>query len=133
MKWFERSLEIRYADTDNMGVVHHAVYPIFCELLRTHLMDEVGLPYTEVEKAGYFLMVSDIYCRYKLPARYGDRIVGRAAITRLNKRLIAFDYEIAREDGTVLCTAYSKHVVTRGTERTASLPEHFSEKMRAAL
>ena len=133
MRWYSRDLEIRYADTDNMGVVHHAVYPIFCELLRTHLMDEIGLPYVDVEAAGFFLMVSEISCRYKQSARYGDAITGRAAITRLHKRLIVFEYEILGADGTVLCTASSKHVVTEGTERVASLPDAFVRVLETAL
>ncbi len=124
MLWFDRDIEIRYAETDQMGIVHHAVYPIYCELSRTHVCERLGLPYHKMEKEGYFLMVADMYCRYKAPARYGERIYVRCAVSKLNRRLIEFQYEVRRrEDDSLLYTGSTRHVVTRGTDRPTSLPD----------
>ena len=134
MKWYETDLEIRYADTDQMGVVHHGVYPIYCEISRTHICAELGLPYHRMEAAGYWMMVVDMYCRYKAPARYGDPIYARGAVARLTKKLIEFHYEI-RQRGTekLLYTGYSKHLVTDRQARPTSMPAEFLEILGRAL
>ncbi|MDJ0836385.1 MAG: thioesterase family protein [Acidobacteriota bacterium] len=134
MRWFEKDLEIRYADTDRMDVVHHAVYPVYCELSRIDLLDQIGLPYTQIEEAGYYLMVSDIQCRFKLPVRFGDRVYIRGRINTLRSRLINFDYEIrGRESDELRFTATSKHLVTARTNGVVSLPREFMAKLRAAV
>jgi hypothetical protein len=65
-------LEVRYAETDQMGVVHHAVYPVWFEVARTRAVHEAGQPYADIERAGYFLVVSGIDVTYREGARYGD-------------------------------------------------------------
>ena len=128
MIWFEKDLEIRYADTDQMGVVHHAVYPLYCEIGRTFACAELGLPYHQLEAQGFYLMVADMYCRYRFPARYGEPIYVQTAISRLKKRLIEFQYRIGKRTlDHPIFTGTSKHIVTRGTEGSTSLPpEHLA-------
>ena len=134
MRWFEKDLEIRYADTDRMDVVHHAVYPIYCELSRIHLLDEVGLPYFQMETAGYYLMVSDIQCRFKAPVRFGDRVYILGRISTLRSRLVNFDYEIrGRDDDVLRFTGVSKHLVTARTNGVTSLPKEFMDILRAGI
>ena len=112
-----------------MGVVHHGVYPLYCEISRTHVCECLGLPYHELEKEGIYLMVVEMTCRYRAPARYGDRIFARGAIHRLTKRLLSFRYEIRNHSSNALLyTGTSTHLVSRGTEGTISLPAgHFAK------
>jgi len=130
MIWFDRDVEIRYADTDQMGVVHHAVYPLFCEMGRTHICESLGLPYHELEQAGYLLMVADMYSRFKAPARYGDRIYVRTALSLLRKRMMAFDYEVRKRDGDeLLYTGNTRLIVTDRHYAIASLPQRYYDIM----
>ncbi len=134
MKWFDRDLEIRYADTDQMGVVHHAVHPVYCELARLHILESLGMPYTDIEEAGYYLMVHKMAFRYHAPARFGQKIYVRCAIARLNKRLIEFHYEIRdRADDHLICTGESTHMASLKTGNLASLPREIMAILERAL
>ncbi len=66
---------VRYAETDCMGVVHHAVYPVWFEIARTDYIKAAGMSYAEMEKRGVMLPVTGISCRYRLPARYDDTLL----------------------------------------------------------
>ncbi len=134
MIWFDRDVEIRYADTDQMGVVHHCVYPLYCEIGRTHICEALGLPYHELERDGYLMMVADMYCRFRAPARYGDRIYVRSGLTMLRKRMMSFDYEIRkREDDELLFTGNSRHIVTDKNYAIVSLPDRYLNVMAKGL
>ena len=134
MRWFDKDIEIRYADTDQMGVVHHGVYPLYCEVGRTHACAALGRPYHELEKEGIFLMVAEMSCRYKSPARYGEPIYVRSAVSSLSRRLISFGYEIRNKaSGLLLFTGTTKHLVTRKTEGAMSLPAPYLEKLSRGL
>ena len=134
MQWFEREIEVRYADTDQMGVVHHAVYPLYCEIGRTYVCEALGFPYHQMEARDVFLMVADMYCRYKAPARYGQPLVVRTAIDSLTKRLVSFQYEIREKASqALLFTGNSRHVVTFRTEGPRSLPEDLLEILRRGV
>ncbi len=124
MKWCDKTLEIRYADTDQMGIVHNGVYPIYCEIGRTHLCSQVGIPYHLMERAGFFLMVAELVCRYRAPIRYGDQVYVRTGISRLKRGYLAFDYEIRDlEHQTLLFTGSTKHIVTKGMQGRTVMPE----------
>ena len=71
---------VRYAETDCMGVVHHAVYPVWFEIARTDYIKAAGMSYAEMEKRGVMLPVTGISCRYRLPARYDDTLLIEARI-----------------------------------------------------
>ena len=70
----ELELDVRYYETDQMGIVHHSNYVRYFECGRSDMMQKAGLPIEEIEKAGVMLPVVSVECRYKLPARMGDRI-----------------------------------------------------------
>ena len=65
---------VRYAETDQMGVVHHAVYPIWFELARTDFIKVIGLTYSQMEQAGILLPVAELTARYRIPAKYEDEL-----------------------------------------------------------
>lgn len=103
-------ITVRYAETDCMGVVHHAVYPVWFEIARTDYIKAAGMSYAEMEKRGVMLPVTGISCRYRLPARYDDTLTIEARITRLTPARIEFEYTVTRKGETeVLATGTSSH------------------------
>lgn len=101
---------VRYAETDQMGVVHHAVYPIWFEIARTDYIKAAGMSYSEMEKRGVMLPVTGISCRYRLPAKYDDVLSVTVRITRFSPARIEFEYEVRREgEDEILTTGTSAH------------------------
>ena len=103
-------LVVRYAETDQMGVVHHATYPIWFEIARTEYIRALGMSYSDMEKAGVMLPVTGISCKYRLPAKYDDTIEITARITRFSPARIEFEYEVRRKgEQEILSTGTSAH------------------------
>ena len=118
----ETEVEVRYAETDKMGVVHHANYVIWFELARTHLCALSGFHYAEIERLGYLLMVTGVEVRYRHPAAYGDRVRVACWADRLASRGIRFAYEVRRGD-VLLATGHTDHVwVDAATGRPCRTP-----------
>jgi acyl-CoA thioester hydrolase len=116
-------VEVRYAETDQMGVVHHAVYVVWFELARTALCHQTGHHYADIERMGYLLMVTGVEVRYLRPARYGDIVQVACALERMGSRGLRFAYEISR-DGERLVTGASDHLwVDRASGRPCRIPE----------
>ena len=89
---------VRYAETDQMGVVYHANYLVWCEIGRTELLRRRGTSYAEMERSGIVLAVSEATLRYHASARYDDLIRVTARVVQVRSRLVVFGYEIARVD-----------------------------------
>jgi acyl-CoA thioester hydrolase len=89
---------VRYAETDQMGVVYHSNYFVWCEMARTELIRHRGPPYAELEKEGVLLAVADVAMRYHAPARYDDMIRAESWIEEVRSRTVTFGYEIFRLD-----------------------------------
>ncbi len=104
-------ITVRYAETDCMGVVHHAVYPVWFEIARTDYIKNAAMSYSEMEKQGVMLPVTGISCKYRLPARYDDQLEITARITRLTPARIEFSY-ICRRKGC-------EEILTEGTSSHA--------------
>lgn len=122
-------IEVRYAETDQMGVVHHANYLVWFELARTQLCATTPLPYPEIEKLGYWLMVTGVQLSYRGGARYGDRVQVRCWVDRLASRLMHFGYEVTR-DGERLVTGRTEHVWVRAD---SGKPCRMPEEVRPAF
>jgi acyl-CoA thioester hydrolase len=119
----ETEIEVRYAETDQMGVVHHANYVVWFELARTRLCALSGFHYAEIEKMGYLLMVTGVEARYRKPARYGDTVQVVAWGERLASRGLRFAYEVRRGE-ELLATGATDHIwVERATGRPSRAPE----------
>lgn len=101
-------ITVRYAETDAMGVVHHATYPIWFEVARTDYIKKIGLSYSEMEKRGVMLPVTAISVKYHTPARYDDKLLITAKITRLTPARVEFAYALTR-DGVLLTEGTSSH------------------------
>lgn len=103
-------ITVRYAETDCMGVVHHAVYPVWFEIARTDYIKAAGMSYAEIERAGVMLPVAGISCKYRLPAKYDDELVITTKITRLNAAKIEFFYTVTKKGGSeILAEGTSSH------------------------
>jgi len=123
----ETRLRVRYAETDQMGVVHHANYLVWMELGRVDLCKACGFDYRDMEQQdGIYLAVAEAVCRYRFPARFDDEVVVKTWIEAANKRIVTFAYEVSlAASGRVLVTASTRHVcVTRRMERT-QLPQKY--------
>lgn len=92
----ETKIAVRYAETDQMGVVHHAVYPIWYEVARTEYILKIGVSYAELERMGVMTPVVDLNCHYSGSARYGEEILVRVSVGALSPAKIRFDYELFR-------------------------------------
>lgn len=97
-------ITVRYAETDCMGVVHHAVYPVWFEIARTDYIKNAAISYSEMEKQGVMLPVTGISCKYRQPARYDDHIIVTAYITRFSPARIEFYYTCTREESSEILT-----------------------------
>ncbi len=104
------SLCVRYAETDAMGIVHHAVYPVWMELGRSDLLRNLGQSYPEWEKRGVLLSVAELRLRYRAPARYDELVEVRTWVKTVERRKVVFAYEIRRGE-TRLAEGESVHVV----------------------
>jgi len=123
-------LRARYAETDQMAVVHHAVYPVWFEAARTELARAVGTPYTAWEEQGIYLMLSDLSCRYRRAARYDDEVTVWAWVVEAASRRVVFGYRVEGPDGALLAEGSTRHlVVDRATGRPTVLPGGLRESL----
>lgn len=103
MKTYETELTVRYAETDQMGVVHHSRYYPWFEVGRTELFAKGGLRYGDMERAGIMMPMVETQCRYIIPARYEDRIIIKTYVIELSPVKVKFGYDVVRKvDDTLL-------------------------------
>jgi acyl-CoA thioester hydrolase len=93
---FEHRLRVRYAETDQMGVVYHANYLVYMDEARTMFLGRLGRDYAELERAGVGLAVRRAEVRYRAPARYGDELDVRVLVQRVGGASVTFAYELRR-------------------------------------
>lgn len=118
----EIEIEVRYAETDQMGIVHHSNYIVWCELARTSLCARSGHHYADIEKLGYRLVVTKVQLRYLAPARYGDTVTLRCWIEREGSRGVTFGYHIDRDDQR-LASGTTEHIWCNHDGRPVRAPQ----------
>lgn len=123
----ETKLRVRYAETDNMGVVYHSNFAIWFEVGRVELLRQLGLEYRAMEKEdNCHIPVVDLRVRYKAPALYDDEIVVRTCLANARSSLLHFSYEVFRAtDNTLLATGETMHIVVDDKFQRRSLPERY--------
>ncbi len=131
--WHETEIRVRYAETDQMGIVHNANYLVWFEVGRSDFCRARGFSYKEMEAEDNALMVvAESYCRYKSPAYYEDVLVVRTKVEEIRSRSLRFIYEIFRAaDETLLAEGETLHLVTDENKKVRSLPESYKEKLLA--
>lgn len=128
MKIAEKQIEVRYAETDQMGVVYHANYLVWMEVGRTQLIKELGFHYAEMEKQGILSPVINLQISYKKPLRYGETATVKTWIEKYDGFRITYGYEIYTPTGEVAIVATSEHVcVRRETFRPISIKKLFPD------
>ena len=109
----EKEVEVRYAETDQMGVVYHANYLVWMEIGRTNLIKDLGYTYAGLESEGYLSPVIDLSIQYKASLKYGQMAIVRTWVESHGKLRTSYGYEILHKDGTVAATAKSEHVLVK--------------------
>ena len=119
----ELEVRVRYAETDQMGVVYHSNYLVWCEIGRTEFIRTLGMSYSEMERAGVSLAVSELSMRYHAAARYDDRIRVRTSLAEVGSRMIVFDYLLSNaETGRKLVTARTSLISLDRSGKPVALP-----------
>jgi acyl-CoA thioester hydrolase len=131
----ETKVRVRYAETDQMGVVYHSNYFIWFEVGRVELLRQLGFTYKQMElEDGCFIAVVDARCRFRAPARYDDEVTIRTYLKNVREALIHFAYEAAREaDGELLAEGETVHIVTDANLNKRPLPQKYFEAFKRAV
>ena len=115
---------MRYAETDQMGVVYHTNYLVWFEIARTDLLRNAGWTYRDMEAEGFFLPVIEVGCQYLQAAKYDDDVDIRTQGALLSPARLKFEYEAVRAaDAVVLASGYTVHAVIDRTGRPCRLPD----------
>lgn len=132
-------VRVRYAETDQMGVVYYANYLVWFELGRVELLRSLGLAYSQLEKEHECILpVVEAHCRYRSPARYDDEILIETRPALLRGTVLKFAYRILRktpegEDHTLLAEGETVHVVCDDQLNRKPLPPHYAEAIKALM
>ena len=131
----ETRLRVRYAETDQMGVVYHANHFIWFEVGRVEFMRQLGFTYRDMEREyGCHIAVVDARCRYKVPARYDEEIIVRTHMKNVRESLVHFGYELVRaEDGALLAEGETTHIVIDKDMKITAIPEKYLSVFRTAM
>ncbi|WP_338409207.1 thioesterase family protein [uncultured Flavobacterium sp.] len=130
MKEYQFSVRVRYAETDQMGVVYHGNYAQYFEMGRVEWLRNIGISYKWMESSGVMLPVVSLTINYKKPARYDDLITVKTIFKKQTSVKIEFDYEIYNEKQELLTTAYSMLVfVDMKTSKPIIPPNYIKDKL----
>jgi len=125
------TIRVRYADTDQMGVVYYANYLVYFEVGRTEFCRRRGIAYAEIERqSSSYLIVAEARCRYRRPLRYDQEVIVRTFLQELRKRTMTFAYQLIDPDtGILFAEGETVHVVTDRQGRPKSFPEEYRRKL----
>ena len=131
----EAPIRVRYAETDQMGVVYYGNYFTCFEIGRVELCRQLGFEYRRMEiEDDSFLMVAKASCRYKRPARFDDLLVIRTRVAESKRRTVLFAYEILHQaSGEMIATGETLHVICDRQGRLKSLPEKYRKYFPPAV
>jgi acyl-CoA thioester hydrolase len=131
MREYEFDVRVRYAETDQMGVVYHGNYAQYFEMGRVEWLRNLGISYKWMEENGIMLPVVALNMNYKKPARYDDLLKVKTIFKSQSSVKIEFDYEIYNEKGELLTTGYSMLVfVNMKTGRPTLPPDYVMERLK---
>jgi acyl-CoA thioester hydrolase len=118
----EIQIRVRYAETDRMGLLHHANYLVYFEQARTELLRSLGVTYRDLEDQGYLIVVTKVEIHYRRPARYDDLLTIRTTVERMTSVRIDHRYEVLCE-GTLVADGRSTVACVDRSGRPQALPE----------
>lgn len=111
------TFRVRYAETDQMGIVHHANYPVYYEMGRTEMFREIGLPYDEMERRGIMVPLVNLHCDYKKPAYYDQELTLTTMVKEMPSTRIRFDYRLTNQTGETINEGYTTLVFMDSQKR----------------
>jgi acyl-CoA thioester hydrolase len=121
-------VRVRYAETDQMGVVYHANYVVWMEVGRVEALRAAGVNYADMEAEGFLVAVIGVNVEYKAAARYDDLVNVRAWVSELQSRMMKLQYEISRaNDGTLLASGETRHMFVNRELKPVRLPDKYRE------
>jgi acyl-CoA thioester hydrolase len=131
----ETRVRVRYAETDQMGVVYHSNYLIWFEVGRVEFIRQMGLNYKQMEEEdGCGIAVVDVHVRYRVPARYDDELIIETRLLASRRAVIKFGYRILRvSDAMLLCEGETMHVCVGKDMKKTCLPPKYAERFAAHL
>jgi acyl-CoA thioester hydrolase len=131
----ETLVRVRYAETDQMGVVYHSNHFIWFEVGRVELLRQLGFSYKDMEaKDDCFIAVVDARCRYKAPVHYDDEVIVRTYLKHVRDKVIHFGYELLRaSDRLVVAEGETTHIVANSRMKPRRLPEKYLKAFRTAM
>jgi len=129
----EARVRVRYAETDQMGVVYHANYLVWFEVGRVEFMRHLGLTYKDMEREEQCgIAVVEATARYRAPAHYDDELIVRTRLTAMRGAVLKFAYEVVRvEDGVLLCEGQTVHVAVGKDMKKRALPAKYAKRFAA--
>jgi acyl-CoA thioester hydrolase len=123
----QTKIRVRYAETDRMGLLHHANYLVYFEQARTDLLRQCGGNYKDLEDQGYYLVISKVEVKYKSPAHYDDLLTITTTVTRTTPVRLEHSYVVKREDDTVVCEAATTLACVDRAGKLQAMPEWLSQ------
>jgi len=123
--WHETEVRVRYAETDQMGIVYHANYLVWMEVGRVEFCRARGVRYRDLEQEGILLAVVEANCRYLSSALYDQEVTIHTRILDASPRMLRFGYEIVSEDARRLAEGFTVHVFLGPDRKPRKLPEHY--------
>lgn len=117
-----------YADTDMMGRVYYGRYYEYFEAARSHLLRELGLPYSEIEKDGYYLPVLESHCEYKNPATFEDELIIRTMLKTMPRSTLRVDYEVIK-GSDIAAIGHTVHAFLNRDGRAVKPPAAFRKAL----
>jgi acyl-CoA thioester hydrolase len=135
IEYHDATLRVRYAETDQMGVVYHANYLVWFEVGRVELIRALGIEYTRMEKEDdCHIVVADVHCRYQQSARYDEVLRIRTRIAESRNRIVKFSYEVFRDaDGKLLATGETTHIICGSNGRPKLLPAKYQSVFKSVV
>jgi acyl-CoA thioester hydrolase len=128
------TFRVRFAETDAMGIVHHAAYLVYLEEGRSELSRQFNAPYSELEVSGFALAVTEIALRYLAPARYDNLITVRTWIEQLQSRGMIFGYEVLHsEGGQVLVSGTTRHLCIDHSGQVRRMPQAWMDAFSSQM
>ncbi len=127
------ALTVRYAETDAQGIVHHANYLVWFEEGRSDFLRQQEFCYSDLERAGYYVVVAEAEVRYRAPAFYEDRLIVETTLCRLRRKLLEFRYRILDSEDRLLVEGRTLHMILGRDRRPTSLPQEFINRLQGTL
>jgi acyl-CoA thioester hydrolase len=127
MRAIDISVRVRYAETDQMGMVYHSHYAVWFEIGRTEFCRAAGLPYRELEASGLLIPVIGLECKYRRPSRYDDDLRIRTSLPELSSRGLRFEYGVLDREDRLMADGSTRHIFADVRGRPRRAPERVRE------